>query len=115
MKVLRRFLGSFVMLAGFLGLALSLAGLVMVWVARPTVNGYLDTTLRVLENSLDTSGGTVPLVVEINGQFDHLSTVDNAVFVAIAPSTGVVVDRVAFVHQRPDGSAAGKGNGVKVA
>ena len=64
MKVIRRILGVFVMLAGILGLVLSLAGLVMVWVAKPTVAGYAGTTIDTLNESVVTS----QRVVDVTGQ-----------------------------------------------
>ncbi len=64
MKIIRRILGVFVMLAGILGLVLSLAGLVMVWVAKPTVAGYAGTTIDTLNESVVTS----QRVVDVTGQ-----------------------------------------------
>jgi len=64
MKVVRRVLGVFVMLAGVLGLVLSLAGLVMVWVAKPTVAGYVGDTIGTLNESVVTS----QRVVDVTGQ-----------------------------------------------
>ena len=64
MKVLRRILGILVMLAGILGLVISIAGLVGVWMAKPTVAGYLDSTIVILNNSI----GTSQKVMEITGQ-----------------------------------------------
>jgi uncharacterized coiled-coil protein SlyX len=55
MKVTRRILGVLVMLAGILGLVLSTAGLVMVWVAKPTVSVYASTTIDTLNDSVVTS------------------------------------------------------------
>lgn len=55
MNVIRRILGVLVMLAGILGLVLSLAGLVMVWVAKPTVAVYAGSTIDTLNQSVVTS------------------------------------------------------------
>lgn len=55
MKVIRRVLGLVVMIAGILGLALSLTGVVSVWILKPTVSGYLDATIQTLNTSIDTS------------------------------------------------------------
>ena len=52
---MRRILGVLVMIAGILGLVLSLAGLVMVWVAKPSVSGYANTTIDTLNDSIVTS------------------------------------------------------------
>jgi methyl-accepting chemotaxis protein len=64
MKIVRRFLGVFVMIAGILGILLSLAGLVSLWVMKPTLFGYLDSTIQTLDNSVNTS----QKVMEITGQ-----------------------------------------------
>jgi methyl-accepting chemotaxis protein len=64
MKSLRRLLGVFVMIAGILGLVLSLAGLVSVWVVKPTVVGYVNSTILTLENSISTS----QKAMEVTGQ-----------------------------------------------
>lgn len=64
MKFLRRILGVLVMIAGILGLLLSLAGLVGVWLVRPTVTGYVNTTITTLDSSIRTSQD----VMEVTGQ-----------------------------------------------
>jgi len=64
MKALRRLLGISVMIAGILGLILSLTGIVSVWVFRPMVAGYLDMTILTLDNSIDTS----QMVMDVTGQ-----------------------------------------------
>lgn len=64
MKAIRRILGVLVMIAGILGLVLSLAGLVSVWVVRPTVAGYVETTIQTLDTSISTS----QKVMEVTGQ-----------------------------------------------
>ena len=55
MKVLRRVLGVLVMIAGILGLVLSLTGLVGVWVVKPTAAEYANTTIVALNQSVNTS------------------------------------------------------------
>jgi hypothetical protein len=55
MKILRRFLGVLVMIAGILGLILSIAGLVGLWMVRPTVAGYVTSTIDTLNASITTS------------------------------------------------------------
>ena len=52
------------MIAGILGLVLSLAGLVMVWVAKPTVAAYANTITNTLNESVITSQN----VMGITGQ-----------------------------------------------
>jgi hypothetical protein len=55
MKAIRRILGALVMLAGTLGLVLSVAGLVMVWLAKPAVAVYAVTTIDTLSETIVTS------------------------------------------------------------
>jgi uncharacterized coiled-coil protein SlyX len=64
MKILRRVLGVLVMLAGLLGLVLSLAGVVVVWVAKPVVTDYARSTIDTLNASVATSQS----VMEVTGQ-----------------------------------------------
>jgi hypothetical protein len=64
MSVLRRILGVLVMIAGALGLVLSLAGLVSVWVAKPSVAVYASSTIDTLGESVVTS----QQVMDITGQ-----------------------------------------------
>lgn len=56
MKFLRRFLGVLVMIAGILGLVLSLTGMVGLWMAKPTVVTTVGTTVDTLLISVNTSG-----------------------------------------------------------
>ncbi len=55
MKFIRRLLGVLVMLAGILGLALSLAGLAAIWALKPAVARAVDTTIGTLNQTIDTS------------------------------------------------------------
>jgi hypothetical protein len=55
MRVLRRILGILVMIAGILGLVLSIAGLVGIWALKPTVSGYVNSTIQTLSSSVTTS------------------------------------------------------------
>jgi hypothetical protein len=55
MKTIRRILGILVMIAGVLGLVLSLAGLSAVWVMKPRVAAIADTTLVALNSNVTTS------------------------------------------------------------
>jgi len=64
MKIIRRILGVFVMIAGILGILLSLAGLVSLWLVKPSLAGYMATTIQTLDNSVSTS----QKVMEITGQ-----------------------------------------------
>ena len=78
MKILRRILGVLVMIAGILGLALSLAGLVAVWVVKPTVAGYVNSTIDTLSASLSTSQEVIEITAQALGatvdSVDALST-----------------------------------------
>jgi hypothetical protein len=64
MKIVRRILGIFVMIAGILGLVLSLAGLVSLWVVRPTVVASVTSTIQTLETSIKSS----QQVMEVTGE-----------------------------------------------
>ena len=64
---MRRILGVLVMLAGLLGLVLSLAGLVMVWVAKPTVDVYASTTIDTLNESVVTSQNVMEITRQALG------------------------------------------------
>jgi hypothetical protein len=78
MKFLRRVLGVFVMIAGILGLVLSLAGLAMVWIAKPAVTAYASTTIDTLNKSVITSQDVMETTGEALGatvdSVDALST-----------------------------------------
>ncbi len=67
MKAMRRTLGILVMVAGILGLVLSLAGLVGVWMARSTVASYVEATLVTLDDSITTSKEVVGITEEALG------------------------------------------------
>lgn len=64
MRAIRRILGVLVMIAGILGLAISLAGLISVWVVKPTVASTLNTTIQTLDTSIQTS----QKAMEVTGQ-----------------------------------------------
>jgi uncharacterized phage infection (PIP) family protein YhgE len=55
MKHLRRLLGLFVIVAGVIGLLISLTGLVGVWVLKPRITAALTTTVDLLLSSVGTS------------------------------------------------------------
>ncbi len=55
MSAFRRILGILVMCAGVLGLLLSLAGLVFVWVVKPVAASSIDATITTLSTSISTS------------------------------------------------------------
>jgi uncharacterized phage infection (PIP) family protein YhgE len=64
MKVMRRILGVLVMFAGVLGLVLSLAGMVGVWVAKPTVALYAGTTTIDSVDALSAMLGTTAAAIK---------------------------------------------------
>ena len=78
MSVLRRLLGILVMIAGILGLVLSGAGLVGVWMAKPTLAGYVESTIVTLNTSISTSKQVMVITGEALGatvdSVDALST-----------------------------------------
>jgi hypothetical protein len=61
MSVLRRILGVLVMGAGILGLVLSLAGLVAIWVYKPVVADSANETIILLNSSVSTSRQTMQI------------------------------------------------------
>jgi chromosome segregation ATPase len=73
MKIIRRILGVLVMIAGILGLTLSLAGGVMVWVSKPTVAEYANNTLETLNESISTSQDVMVITNDALG-----ATIDSA-------------------------------------
>jgi hypothetical protein len=77
MKIFRRILGILVMVAGILGLVLSLAGLVVIWVMKPNVTGYVTTTIDT-PISVNTSQEVMKITGEALGatveSVDALST-----------------------------------------
>jgi methyl-accepting chemotaxis protein len=97
MKFLRRFLGVFVMIAGILGLLLSLAGLVGVWLVRPTVTGYVNSTIATLDSSIRTSQDVMKVTGQALGgtvaSVDALSEMLNTTAVSVG-DTQPVLDQV---------------------
>jgi methyl-accepting chemotaxis protein len=78
MKAIRRLLGILVMIAGVLGLILSLAGLVTIWVFKPQITSSLSSTIATLDNSITTSKDVMDITGEALGatvtSVDALST-----------------------------------------
>jgi hypothetical protein len=88
MKVIRRILGVLIMLAGILGLGLSLAGLVVVWVAKPTVTAYASITFDTLNQSITTSQNVMGITGQALG-----ATVDSLdALSAMISTTATTVD-----------------------
>lgn len=67
MNFLRRILGILVMVAGVLGLVLSLAGLVVVWVYKPAIADSADNTITMLSSSVSTFKDTMQITGEALG------------------------------------------------
>jgi hypothetical protein len=96
MKVIRRILGVLVMIAGILGLGISLAGLIVVWVIKPSVATYANTTIDTLSESVTTSQN----VMEITGQalgatvdsLDALSTMLSTTATTVDNTTPMLMD-----------------------
>jgi len=78
MKSIRRLLGILVMIAGVLGLILSLAGLVTIWVFKPQITSSLSSTIGTLDSSITTSKDVMDITGEALGatvtSVDALST-----------------------------------------
>lgn len=71
MTFLRRILGVFVMIAGVIGLLLSLTGLVGIWVAKPVVTTSINSVVDTLITSVDTSQKTLVITDEALGASIH--------------------------------------------
>jgi len=67
MKSIRRLLGILVMIAGVIGLILSLAGLVSIWVFKPQLNTSLGTTIDTLDKSISTSKSVMDITSDALG------------------------------------------------
>ena len=100
MNIMRRILGVFVMIAGILGLVLSLAGLIMVWVAKPTVAVYANTTIGTLNESIITSQSVIEITAQALGatidSVDALSTMLSTT-AATVEDTKPVIDEINII------------------
>jgi hypothetical protein len=98
MKAMRRLLGILVMIAGILGLVLSLAGLVGVWMAKSSVTDYIEVTIVVLDDSINTSERVMGITEEALGatveSVDALSTMLGA----SAASVGDTIPALEQLH-----------------
>lgn len=100
MKAIRRIIGILVMVAGVLGLLLSIAGLVSVWVLKPTIGEYMDVALQTFNSSIDTS----QRAMEVTGQalgatvtsIDALGSMLNATADSVE-STKPILDNVVLI------------------
>lgn len=96
MSLLRRILGALVMLAGILGLVLSLAGLVMVWVVKPTLAVHASSTMDTLSESVITSQNAMQVTEEALGA--TVESVD-ALSDMLATTAGAVEDTKPVLDQ----------------
>lgn len=95
--MIRRLLGVLVMIAGILGLLLSLAGLAMVWMVKPTVTGYASATIDTLDKSVITSQSVMETTAEALGatveSVDALSAMLNTTAITVK-DTKPVLDEI---------------------
>jgi len=100
MGFLRRLLGIWVMLAGILGLILSIAGLVGVWLVRPTIATYMDSTITTLKSSIDASQSVMQVTGKALGatvdSIDALSVMLDATATSVN-DTQPVLDQVNYL------------------
>jgi hypothetical protein len=82
------------MIAGILGLLLSIAGLVVVWVAKPTVTAYAITTIDTLNQSVITSQNVMGITGKALGatvdSLDALSTMLSTTATTVDDTTPVL-------------------------
>ena len=67
MQIFRSFLGVFLLVAGLVGLILSLVGLVSVWVVKPVAADSLQSILVTLLDSINTSQDVIGITAEALG------------------------------------------------
>ncbi len=67
MKALKRLLGVLVIIAGILGLTLSLAGLIAVWAVKPTLATSFNSILATLNSSVSNSQEAMQITGEALG------------------------------------------------
>jgi hypothetical protein len=100
MNILRRVLGIFVMVAGLIGLLLSLAGLFGLWYFRPVVVASVDATIATLTSSVDTSQRAMEITNQALGatvaSVDALSAMLNATAKSVE-DTKPMMDQVNIV------------------
>lgn len=96
MNILRRFLGVLVMIAGVLGLILSLTGLIGVWLVKPTMSAYIDSTITTLNSSINTSQQAMEIT-----QQALVATVDSvdALSVMLSATAASVEDTLPLIDQ----------------
>ena len=67
MSILRRFLGVFVMIAGVIGLLLSLAGLVGIWMVKPDITSSVETAMTILSITVETTNDPLAITYDALG------------------------------------------------
>lgn len=94
MNALRRILGALVMIAGILGIILSLAGVVSVWVVKPNVTNYVEITIQTIETSVITSQKALQVTGQALGatvvSVDALSTMLSTTAVSVEETQPVL-------------------------
>ncbi|HNS64627.1 MAG TPA: hypothetical protein PKN11_09375, partial [Anaerolineaceae bacterium] len=94
MSFVRRTLGVFVMIAGVIGLVLSLAGLVGMFALRPAISRSLDSTLTMLISTVDTSQDVMTITYDALGatieSVDALSVMLDTTATTVADTQPVV-------------------------
>lgn len=96
MGIIRRFFGIFVMLAGIIGLVLSVAGLAGTWLAKPLILTSAGQTLTTLSSTLDTSDRA--LVVTNDALVNTVTSID-ALAVMLKSTSLTVTDTQPVIHQ----------------
>lgn len=88
MKNLRRILGIFVMIAGIIGLSLSLTGFISLAIARPVLMNRINVTMDTLISSVNTSQRTLDITYDALGATtDSITTLS-----AMLDSTAVTIE-----------------------
>ncbi|MBW6473315.1 MAG: hypothetical protein K0B14_09350 [Anaerolineaceae bacterium] len=88
MNILRRSLGVFVMVAGIIGLLLSLTGLIGVGIARSVLTTTINSTIDTLISSIDTSQRTLDISYDaLEATTDSINTLS-----AMLDSTAVTIE-----------------------
>lgn len=96
MKIIRRVLGILVMIAGVLGLLISVAGLVGLWMVKPTLVGYLTSTVETINTSISTSQSVMEVTKQALGA--TVESVD-ALSVMLSSTATSVEDTAPVIEQ----------------
>lgn len=107
MKFLRKTLGVFVMIAGIIGLILSLSGLIGIWVAKPVLTTSINSIVDTLITSVNTSQKTLDITYDALGatvkSVDALSSMLDSTVLTVE-DTQPAINKVNFMmaEQLPD-------------